>query len=339
MKEKQKILLTGASGMVGFEVLRQLCKQINRFDITVFDLKTSKSVKKLNRYNDRANIVYGDISNFKDVEEIGKNQDVVIHLAAIIPPLADEKPKLANKVNTVGTQNLVRALESASPSVFLLYSSSISVYGDRLKDPFIKVGDKIKPSDRDEYAITKIKAEKIIRQSKLDCSIFRLTAIMGGHKVSKLMFHMPLDTAMEIATPEDTARAFVNAIDHRGQLLNQTFNLGGGEACRIIYNEFLERSFKIFGLGKPDFPPKAFAERNFHCGYYADGDELENILHFRKDTIDSYFEKVKMTVPAWQKILTRIFRKQIKKKLLKQSEPYVAWLTQEIKNISHYFVN
>jgi nucleoside-diphosphate-sugar epimerase len=337
MKSKLKILLTGASGTVGFEVLKQLIEEGNRFDITVFDLKSKLNVKRLSRFKNMASIVYGDISNTADVRKVCAGKDIVIHLAAIIPPLADQKPELAYKVNTIGTGNLVRALEELSLDAFLLYSSSISVYGDRLQNTWIKVDDPLIASDRDEYAKTKIKAEQIIRQSKLNWSIFRLTAIMGGHKVSKLMFHMPLETPLEIATPEDTARAFVNAIDHKEQLLNKTFNLGGGEACRITYHAFLERSFEIFGLGKPDFPPKAFAERNFHCGYYADSDELEKILHFRNDTIDSYFEKVKMTIPAWQKILTRIFKKQVKKRLLRQSEPYQAFLKNNDHDMKHYF--
>jgi nucleoside-diphosphate-sugar epimerase len=60
MKENQKILLTGASGMVGFEVLKQLITAKHRFDITVFDLKTKLSVKRLSRFEDLATMVYGD---------------------------------------------------------------------------------------------------------------------------------------------------------------------------------------------------------------------------------------------------------------------------------------
>ncbi|MDQ7917978.1 hypothetical protein RBU60_10355 [Mesonia sp. MT50] len=44
---------------------------------------------------------------------------MVIHLAAIIPLLADDSPKLAQKVNTEGTRNLVQLLEQQSPHCFL----------------------------------------------------------------------------------------------------------------------------------------------------------------------------------------------------------------------------
>ena len=158
---------------------------------------------------------------------------------------------------------------------------------------------------------------------------------MGGHKISKLMFHQPLNTSLEIATPEDTARAFVKAIDYQSSLSKKIFNLGGGEKCRIIYKEFLIRSFKIFGLGKLNFPEKSFAEKNFHCGFYQDGDNLEEIIKFRNDTLEDYFLKEKVKVSWLRKKTTSIFKNQIKKYLLRQSEPLQAYKNK--KEIKHYF--
>jgi len=232
---------------------------------------------------------------------------------------------------------LIRFLEKHSPNAFLIYSSSISVYGDRLENPFIKVNDILKPSEGDEYAKTKIEAENIIKNCKLDWSIFRLSAIMGDHKISKLMFHQPLKTSLEIATPVDTARAFVNAIDKQKQLSKKIFNLGGGEKCRIIYDSFLSRSFKIYGLGELDFPLKTFAEKNFHCGYYDDGDELNNILNFRNDTLESYFEKEKQKISNFKRIIISIFKKPIKMYLKKQSEPLIAYTNKDKKLMLHFF--
>jgi len=337
MKPKTNILLTGASGTVGLEVLKQLTRKRHLFKITAFDVKTKRSVKTLAPFKRKIEIVYGDISNDNALKKVCNDQDYVIHLAAIIPPLADEKPELAYKINTIGTQNLIRNLEELSPNAFLIYSSSISVYGDRLANPYISINDPLIPSEGDEYAKTKIKAEQLIYSCKLDWSIFRLTAIMKNHKVSKLMFHMPLNTSLEIATPEDTACALVHAIDHRAEISKKIFNLGGGEKCRISYQEFLSRSFEISGLGKLNFPQKAFAEKNFHCGFYSDGGELEKILHFRSDTMESYFEKFKKSAPILQKAVTLIFKEQIKKNLLKKSEPYKAFKNKDVLMSQHFF--
>lgn len=173
---KKHILITGVSGTVGFEVLLQLINNEN-YNITIFDKETKKSSAKLLPYKEKVNLIFGDISVLKDLESI-KNIDVAIHLAAIIPPVADDFPELAKNVNFIGTQNLIKQLEQHSPNAFLMYSSSISVYGDRIENPYIKVDDVLQPSPKDYYAETKIRAEIAVQNSKLDYTIFRLAAIM-----------------------------------------------------------------------------------------------------------------------------------------------------------------
>ncbi|MFB9058269.1 NAD-dependent epimerase/dehydratase family protein [Mariniflexile ostreae] len=333
---KKHILITGVSGTVGFEVLKQLIDKAC-YDITVFDKKTKTSIRKLTPYQDKLKIVFGDITDPKDFDEIKTPVDVVIHLAAIIPPLADDVPELAQQVNTQGTKNLIEHLEQHAPNAFFMYSSSISVYGDRVKTPYIKVTDPLVPSEGDAYADTKIASEKRVQNCKLNWTIFRLAAIMGNHKVSKLMFHQPLNTALEIATPQDTARAFVNGIEKQNLLSKRIFNLGGGETCRIGYAHFLERSFAIFGLGKLDFPHHAFADKNFHCGYYADWEDLNKIVHFRHHTLEDYFKTERRKVSSFKKNMASLFRRPIKWYLLKQSEPYQAFKRNDITRINHFF--
>lgn len=332
---KKNILITGASGTVGFEVLLQLLDN-KKYQITVFDKESKQSCAKLLPFKDQVHIIFGDISIAQDLATI-KNIDVVIHLAAIIPPVADDYPELAKKVNLIGTQNLVQQLEKYSPKAFIMYSSSISVYGDRILNPFIKVGDTMQASEGDYYATTKIAAEVCIQNSQLDYTIFRLAAIMGNHKISKLMFHQPLDTALEIATPRNTARAFANGIEKQQLLSKRIFNLGGGENCRASYKDFLERSFAIFGLGKMNFPKKSFAEKNFHCGYYADGEDLEKIVHFRQDSLEDFFKMEEAKVSSIRKTATSILSPFIKWFLLKKSEPYQAYKEQDAVQMKHYF--
>jgi len=336
MKTSIAVLLTGASGTVGIEVLRQLVL-LDEVNLTVFDQKTSRVQKILAPYKDCINILYGDLCNENDLKQIPENIDVAIHLAAVIPPLAHEKPELTYKVNVDGTKRIIEILEKKSPYAFLLYSSSISVYGDRLLNPYITINDPLNPSAGDVYARTKIEAEELIRNCKLDWSIFRLSAIMKNHKISKLMFHMPLNTILEICTPTDVAKAFVEAINKRELLSKRIFNLGGGEKCCITYQNFLEKSFHLFGLGALNFPPNAFALKNFHCGVLKDGDVLESILHFRNDTLETYFADTKRSIPFLTRFCCTIFRVLIKKVLSNHSEPLHAFKTKDQQLLMRFF--
>jgi len=333
-----RILLTGGSGTVGQKVLEELCEN-KKYQVTAFDIKNKKTKKFYRSYRHLIDVRYGDLSKKEAINPICKDVDFVIHLAALIPPLADEHPTLAYKINVIGTQNLINSIEAHSANAFVLYASSVSVYGDRLENPLISVGDPLLPNEGDEYAKTKIRAEQVVQESKLDWSILRLSAIMGtdNHAISGLMFHMPLSTSLEITTPIDAARAFVNAIAKKELLSRKIFNLGGGEKCRITYNEFLSKSFAIFGLGQLDFPKHAFADKNFHCGFYADGHELEEILNFRSDTLDSYFKELENAISPLKKFVTRIFRRRIFNRLIKQSEPLKASEENNQVLVRHYF--
>lgn len=334
----KRILITGATGAIGGEALNQLYQKQEPSSISVF-IRPSKKAQKLVKKYPGINVFYGTITNEDDVAKACVNQDYVIHLAAIIPPVADDKPKMAWAVNVVGTQNIVKGMETHSPDGFLLYSSSVAIYGDRNKNPDITISDELKPSMGDDYGVTKVEAEKIIRESSLSWSIYRLSAIMGigNHKISKLMFHMPLDTVMEIATVRDTARAFINSIGKRDELEGKTFNLGGGKNCRITYIDFMTRAFDLYGMGKVDFPKYSFAKINFHCGNYMDGDLLENIVHFRTDTIDTFFERFGAAVPGIQRFFTKLVNKPVKMYLAKLSEPLHAHKKQDKELLERFF--
>ncbi|MDD4992193.1 MAG: NAD(P)-dependent oxidoreductase [Paludibacter sp.] len=336
MKTSMNVLLTGASGTIGTEVLQQLI-QLEHIRLTVFDVKNARTKKLFAPYKNQINIVWGDISNEEDVSRIPAKLDAAIHLAAIIPPLADAKPELARKVNIIGTRNIIQHLQNTSPEAFLLYSSSVAVYGDHIQNPYISVTDPLNARTEDIYAQTKIESENLIQHSTLSWSIFRLTAIMKNHKMTKLMFHMPLSTRMEICTPRDTARAFTEGLKHRSELSGRIFNLGGGERCCISYREFLERSFHLFGLGAVNFPDHAFAERNFHCGIYTDGNMLEDIVHFRNDTIDSYFIDVSRSISFTKWFLSSMFSSIIKQILLNQSEPLKAFKSKNENKMNLFF--
>ena len=337
MNKKPRVLLTGASGSIGSDVAQRLSGLTEQYELTFFDLDKRSVRRKLDRYRGQAELIYGDIRNRSDVERACRDQQIVLHLAALIPPMADDDWQVTRETNAGGTKNLIECLEEHSPGCYFVYTSSIAVYGDRLDDYWISVDDDLKSAPDDIYAQTKIAAEQYVRNSNLSWSILRLTAIMGNHKPSGLMFKQPLATKMEIATIRDTGRALVHSLNHLEELEYKTFNLGGGETCRVQYDDFLSRSFKVLGLGKADFPDKAFAEKDFHCGYFSDSDELEAIIHFRTDTLDDYLQLEADKINPVVRLIIPLIRKLVKFRLLLLSKPYKAWKKGNEQEIQRYF--
>ncbi|MEG0026066.1 MAG: NAD(P)-dependent oxidoreductase [Bacilli bacterium] len=330
----KKILLTGAAGSIGYETLKQLIT--TNHEITVLDLPTKNNKNKLEPLKNQITIIYGNINNEETIKHAIKNKDIIIHLAAIIPPLADKNPELTRQINYFGTLNIIKQIKSTNKNCFLIYSSSVSVYGDRINNPWIKVSDPLKASYSDYYAYTKIETEKLIKSSHINYTIFRLTGIMGHPKTDPLMFHMPLNTKIEIATTKDTAKAFVNAIEKTKELNHNTYNLGGGKQCRTTYQDFLTNMFKIYGLNIKFMKERAFAEKNFHCGYFLDSDKLNKILNFQTDTLKSYYDRIKKETKKPFHNISVILSRPIMYFLNKSSEPLQARKKSD-KNLIYRF--
>lgn len=331
----KQILLTGAAGSVGYETLKQLVQR--GYEVNVLELPTKKNKKRLKPFMEKVHIFYGDINDPVIVRAALQGVAVVIHLAAIIPPLVDLKPELTRKVNFYGTKTLLEELKDQNSEGFFIYASSVSVYGDRTSEPWIQVGDPLLPSEGDYYAQTKIETEKLIQEMGLSYTIFRLTGIMGHPAIDPLMFHMPLDTKLEIASTQDTGFAFAEAVSHQKELEGQIFNLGGGAACRTTYREFLIQMFQIYGLNYHYMKEVAFAEQNFHCGYFLDGDILDDILHFRNDTLDTYYQRVKEETKGVTRFFSKIFSRPVIYFLSKKSELLQAKKKNNKKLMHRFF--
>ena len=100
-----KVLVTGATGFIGSHLVERLIR--DGFDVRALVRKrdnetredTFELLKKLN-----VEIFEGDLLDKESLKEIGKEIDIVFHLAAIARPMAipDE---LYFKVNEEGTKN------------------------------------------------------------------------------------------------------------------------------------------------------------------------------------------------------------------------------------------
>lgn len=309
-----RVLVTGAFGNVGRSTVTALLEAGDR--VTILEAPAMSSHPLARGWEASCEMIFGDIRDPEAARKAVARQEALIHLAALIPPAADRDGALTWSINVGGTANLIQAAQAeASPPRFVL-ASSVAAYGDRLGSPWIRVKDKLSPNDDDVYGKTKVEAERLLRASGLPFSILRLSYIVWCKNIKRdpLMFHMPPATPIEACHTEDTGRAFAAAA-RLPEALGATFDIGGGAQCRMSFREYLDRMFRIFGLKNSTFlPDSAFASSGFHCGWYADSDEAEAILHFRRKSLEDYFREVYREtrfLRPWASLVAPAIRRQL----------------------------
>jgi len=321
---KKKILLTGASGTVGKEIFKELLSRADDYEVSLFLRGSRKNKKLFNRYLDKVRITWGTLQNYEQVKEAVNLQDIVIHVAGALPDVAFKNPELVISTNVVGTQNVIKAMENQSKRPKLIYTSSVAVYGDRRENPIIKLSDQFDGATEDIYTYTKIKAERLIKESKLEYSIFRVSYVVATDviRLRPVMFFIALDTNVETIHAKDVGLALVNAINSK-EVWGKIINLGGGEKCQISYRDNINDMFEIMGFGRNFLPEEAFSKQHSHCGFYdkQETDYIQEILKFQNFTLEDFYDEVREWIGI-KRYLIPLVKPILRLYILRKSEFY-----------------
>lgn len=317
-----RVAITGASGSMGHATYQELMKQNDKYDISMLVRPSKKNIRMFKTHipsskspkmgevteKEGVKIVWGVVQSFKHIRQLVEDSDVVINMAAIIPPRALKSKRDTEDVNIGGVKNIlaaIKAIPGGSRRIRFIAISSVAVYGDRLP-PYhsIQIGDPVYPSIGDFYALTKIHLERLIIESGLRYwAVIRQTFITIPNLFSlmdPLMYMQPIQQCIEPITWRDAGFGMVNCIDAPESFWRNIYNCSGGKDYRVVYHEFLQKMFGIFGLNFYKCVDRNwFALRNFHCGWFseADNNRLNQYSRHVRDNFETYFEAVKAATP------------------------------------------
>ena len=285
----KKVLVTGAGGAVGINVIKYLLSE-GKYEITALDLRNKNSQKKLKKYRRRINLIYGDMNDSILMDALVRDHDYIIHLAGIMPPIADIKKNISEAIDYRGAENIIKAMNMYNPNAYFIYASSTTIYGD-VKSPTSATNSHLTPLDY--YSNTKLKIEKLIKDKVKNYIIIRLPLILTNPRNGAFMYNVKLNNKVEAITDNDAGYLFASTLNHVHELNKKTWNGTGGEMTTETYRNILVNVLSIYGLSFKYILTTLFVDKNFYSHIYPDSDNLENILEFRSDSLSSYYMRLK----------------------------------------------
>ena len=238
-----RLLLTGGSGFLGCSILKAI-----KENCVVSTLSRSEGDYKLCLEN--------DVPNFKH------DFDIVVHAAGLAHyiPRKQIEFDLFQKVNVVGTQNLLNGLTKSGVPKHFVFISSVSVYG---KDFGNNIDENTHLGAVDPYGISKIDAERAVldwcNHHKVVCTILRLPLIVGPN-------------------PPGNLGSMIKGVQN-----GYYFNIAGGKAKKsMVLAEDVARSIiKVAEIGGiynlTDGYHPSFAELSNHISIQLGKGELMNL--------------------------------------------------------------
>ena len=239
MNDKGAVLVTGASGLVGRQVMAALALEAER-PIVALDLHDPSPEAR----QDSVLYLTGDIRDPELAQVFEKHAvEVVVHLAAIVTP-GNISADLEYSIDVLGTDNVLQACLNAGVRQ-LVYSSSGAAYGFHADNAVpLRESDPLRGNAEFAYAKHKRFAEELLAQARQDNPdlrqlIFRPGTILGATVASPItaMFERPVifgvagsEIPFVLIWDEDVAAAIVKGIrEERAGI----YNLAGDGAVPL----------------------------------------------------------------------------------------------------------
>lgn len=260
------VLVTGAFGLVGTATVKHLAGLGRRVVVTDLDVPVNRRAAAALPAG--VTVRWADLTDPAQVNTLlsAVEPAVIIHLAAVIPPLCYAKPALARAVNVDATSNLVKAVAAQQVRSRFIQASSIAVYGPRNPHRIsgvLTADTPVRPFDI--YGGHKVEAEAIVTASDLDWVILRLGGVLTvdirmDTDPNLIYFGgvLPTDGRLQTVDVRDVAYAFAAA--STADVVGRTLLIGGDNSHRLMQGEVGSSTAAAMGLvgalppGRPGDP-------------------------------------------------------------------------------------
>lgn len=313
-----KVLITGAFGNIGWSTTQELIRRGH--DVRCFDLKTRENLKFAKKLKGEAETVLGDLRNAEDVALVVQDREIVVHTAFVIPRLSstgvnsEEDPEWAREINVGGTKNLIQAIQAQPQPSKMLFTSSFHIYGNTQDQvPPRKISDHPEPVEH--YAHHKVECERMVRESGLTWSIFRLAAALPLRLIMDPgMFDVALDNRIEFVHTRDVGLAIANALEIE-EAWGKVWHIGGGPACQLTQRELVMSVLGTVGLEM--LPEEAFPSEPYPTDWL-DTVESQRVLKFQRYTLQDYLRDLRARL-GFKRFFVWLFGPIIRAWLLRKS--------------------
>ncbi len=248
-----KILVTGATGYVGHELVLALAKQGNKVHILVRN-PFSKNIPR----HENIIVFTGDITDRGSIRKAMQGCAQVYHTAALVRLFA-KNPASFYKVNTMGTHNLLAEALDLCVKKFV-YTSTCGVLGSTVNYPK-KENDPRTESFDNDYEFTKYLGENLVKEyahKGLFTVIVSLSKVFGpGIETHPISVNSIIDKFIKgkltfVPKPGNLSAnyCFINDIV-KGHMQAMQFGLGGEKyilgGVNISYDDLFKEVRRLSG--------------------------------------------------------------------------------------------
>jgi 2,4-dienoyl-CoA reductase-like NADH-dependent reductase (Old Yellow Enzyme family)/thioredoxin reductase len=304
LKPKKVVFVTGGTGIMGKETLKQLLSRSSRFKVRAIARPSEKNKEIMKKFAcPSLEVIWGDMADYDTILKGVTGADYVLHIGAMVSPAADKYPKETLYTNIGSTLNIIKAIK-AQPDpdkVHFAYVATVAMTGGRTAPiHWGRVGDPINPSIFDYYGMSKVFSEMALFDSGLKHWVsIRQTGQHPSNENAKdepIVFHQPPNNVLEWSTSIESGICMANLCEDwvPEEFWRKAYNLSSGKGYRLATWELMDLQLGAFGIKFTDlYDIRMMAQYNFHGHYYSDADKLDQMLHFRCIPAEQYWASVK----------------------------------------------